>query len=337
METRSYAQWRCSPRHSGPRETSWLQITIPWAAALIVTAPLRGIAAIRPRPIESVADADNLAREADVGANPALANLTHRAAGAVTAEGVRAIDGADAVGQFDALAVVADLAASRVAVGVGAAAAGGRRVDAAGRRFAGVDGAGVAVVAVDRGAGGANATLAAIARGAGVAVVASGTVRLLRIGAESGRGVARPHEVALVRGGADDGVAADTPPGLTGVGLSAGIPVVAGGAVGGGSGAAPMARADGALARVGRSRALRGALATPGGGRGGAGGGEAGEEPGRGGAGGGPDEGTAGAVGGKQAGEVVEAVAVHRASSTWVGEAASAVPCRRRPGAPATW
>src|SRR5206468_2988456 len=68
--------------------------------------------------------------------------------------------------------------------------------------------------------------------GAGVAIVAGGAVGLFGgRRADGGRGVARAGVVALV-GGADDGVGAGTRPVLAGIGLGAGVAVVACGAIG---------------------------------------------------------------------------------------------------------
>src|SRR5262249_28230995 len=53
-------------------------------------------------------------------------------------------------------------------------------------------------------------------------------VRLARIRADAGRGVARARRVTLVAGGADDGVRADADAGRADVALGAGIAVVAG-------------------------------------------------------------------------------------------------------------
>src|SRR5439155_1303340 len=78
----------------------------------------------------------------------------------------------------------------------------------------------------------ANARVAAVRDRAGVPDVANGSLELHGVRAGAGRGVARPRVVALVLGGADDGVRAGAHSPLTGVGLRACVPVVAGGAVG---------------------------------------------------------------------------------------------------------
>src|SRR5438552_18089244 len=77
----------------------------------------------------------------------------------------------------------------------------------------------------------ANARVAAVRDRAGVPVVANGSLELHGVRAGAGRGVARPRVVALVGGGADDGVDAGTESRMTGVGLRAGGPVVARGAI----------------------------------------------------------------------------------------------------------
>src|SRR5205807_1467258 len=68
--------------------------------------------------------------------------------------------------------------------------------------------------------------------GAGVAVVAGGAVGLRRARAEAGSRVAGDCRVALIRRAAGDGVRAGTDSALAGVGLGAGVAVVACGAVG---------------------------------------------------------------------------------------------------------
>src|SRR5207248_2146330 len=67
---------------------------------------------------------------------------------------------------------------------------------------------------------------------AGIPVVAGAAVGLRRVRARARGGITGAGKVALVGGGADDGVAARADPALAGVGLRAGIPVVAGAAVG---------------------------------------------------------------------------------------------------------
>src|SRR5439155_860711 len=70
--------------------------------------------------------------------------------------------------------------------------------------------------------------LAGVGLRAGVAVVAGRTVGLGRVRADTRRRVARPCHVALIAGGAGHGVPARARPRLTGVGLRAGVAVVAG-------------------------------------------------------------------------------------------------------------
>src|SRR5439155_576141 len=98
--------------------------------------------------------------------------------------------------------------------------------------------------------------------GGGVAVVAGGSVRAGRIRAFTGRRIAGARVVALVLGGADDGVAAGARAALAGVGLRAG------GAVGarrrvrlGGVGAGGVAVAGAGLAAVVGRRAGEGRAA----------------------------------------------------------------------------
>src|SRR5439155_9953824 len=103
------------------------------------------------------------------------------------------------------------------------------------------------------GAGAADAALARAGVGV-VAVVAGGARRpVVRggVGAGARRGVARARRVALVEGGAGDGVA-DAAPALAGVGLRAGVAVVARRPIGRGG--------DGAAARRGVACARRVAL-----------------------------------------------------------------------------
>src|SRR5206468_12299484 len=77
-------------------------------------------------------------------------------------------------------------------------------------------------------AAGAEPALAGVGLRAGVAVAARGAVAGARVGALAGGGVAGAGDVALVGGRADDRVAAGAEPALAGVGLRAGIAVVAG-------------------------------------------------------------------------------------------------------------
>src|SRR5439155_889897 len=79
---------------------------------------------------------------------------------------------------------------------------------------------------------GAAAALAGVGLRAGVAVVARRPVGLGRVRAQAARRIARPCVVALILGGADDGVRAGAAAALAGVGLRAGVAVVAGGAFG---------------------------------------------------------------------------------------------------------
>src|SRR3989442_704023 len=78
----------------------------------------------------------------------------------------------------------------------------------------------------------ARAAEAAIADGAAVAVVAGGPVLSGGVATGPRRGIARPGGVALIERGADDRVGAHAAPVLAGVGLRAGVAVVAGRAVG---------------------------------------------------------------------------------------------------------
>src|SRR5207249_4478892 len=77
----------------------------------------------------------------------------------------------------------------------------------------------------------ANARVAAVRDRAGVPVVANGSLELHGVRAGAGRGVARPRVVALVLGSADDRVRAGAHSPLTGVGLRARVPVIAGRAI----------------------------------------------------------------------------------------------------------
>src|SRR5439155_1717660 len=131
--------------------------------------------------------------------------------------------------------VLAGLARRAGVVVVARAAVRLVRVRAHARRR--VAGAGdVALVERRAGDGGgrapAGAVLAGLARRAGVVVVARRAIGLGRVGAHAGARVAGPDVVALVRSRADDGVGARARPALAGVGLRAGVPVVAGRVVG---------------------------------------------------------------------------------------------------------
>src|SRR5205823_4954302 len=77
----------------------------------------------------------------------------------------------------------------------------------------------------------ANARVTAVRDRAGVPVVANGSLELHGVRAGAGRGVARPRVVALVLGSADDRVRAGANSPLTGVGLRARVPVIAGRAI----------------------------------------------------------------------------------------------------------
>src|SRR5205823_2453067 len=78
----------------------------------------------------------------------------------------------------------------------------------------------------------AGAGLAGVGLGAGIAVGAGGAVRRGRVGAGPGGRIAGAGVVALIEGGADDGVRPDAGAGLAGVALGAGVAVAAGRAVG---------------------------------------------------------------------------------------------------------
>src|SRR5204863_245226 len=100
----------------------------------------------------------------------------------------------------------------------------------------------------------AGAGLAGVGLGAGIAVGAGAAVRLGRGGAGAVGGIADAGDVALIEGGADDGVGPDAGAGLAGVTLGAGVAVVAGPAVGlgrGGAGAARRIAGAGDVALIG--------------------------------------------------------------------------------------
>src|SRR5439155_54731 len=78
----------------------------------------------------------------------------------------------------------------------------------------------------------ARATLAGVGPRAGVPIGAGAAVGLGGVRARAVARVARPRVVALVRGSADDRVRAGANSPLTGVGLRARVPVIAGPAVG---------------------------------------------------------------------------------------------------------
>src|SRR5947209_7970136 len=77
-------------------------------------------------------------------------------------------------------------------------------------------------------AGRADSGPAGVGLGASVAVVAGRPVRRVRVGAHTRRGVAGSCDMALVTRRAGDGVAARADTGAAGVGLGAGVAVVAG-------------------------------------------------------------------------------------------------------------
>src|SRR5439155_452796 len=77
----------------------------------------------------------------------------------------------------------------------------------------------------------ARAGLAGVALRTGVPVRAGAAVRLGGVGAGAARRIAGTGDVALVEGGADDGVRRNASAGLAGVGLGAGVPVAAGGTI----------------------------------------------------------------------------------------------------------
>src|SRR6185436_11367729 len=88
----------------------------------------------------------------------------------------------------------------------------------------------------------AYARLAGVAAGASVAVVARGAVGLVRVRANACAGIAAAGDVALIGGGADDRIGARAQAHLAGVGLGAGVAVVARAPVGPGRVRAHAAR-----------------------------------------------------------------------------------------------
>src|SRR5262249_44462964 len=120
-----------------------------------------------------------------------------------------------------------------IAVGAGAAVRLGRVRAGAVRRIAG---AGVVALVEGRADDGvrpdAGGAPGRVGLRAGVAVGAGAAVRLGRVRAGAVRRIAGAGVVALVEGGADDGVRPDAGAGLAGVGLGAGVAVGAGAAVG---------------------------------------------------------------------------------------------------------
>src|SRR5207247_660453 len=95
-----------------------------------------------------------------------------------------------------------------------------------GRTGAGSVGLGVGG-ADDGVAAGADPALAGVGLRAGIAVAAGAAIGLRRVRARPCGGRTGAGSVALVGGGAEDGVAAGADPALTGVGLRAGVPVAA--------------------------------------------------------------------------------------------------------------
>lgn len=132
----------------------------------------------------------------------------------------------------------ADPSLTRVRLGTGIPVVARRSVGFG--RIATLSGRGIAdpgrVTLVARGTGyrrtsRTDSRLAGVVDGAEVAIVATAAIGFRGIRALSVRRIAGPNIVTLVRGGADNRVAADTDTGLAGIGLSAGIAVVAGGPV----------------------------------------------------------------------------------------------------------
>ncbi len=135
----------------------------------------------------------------------------------------------------DRVGTGADAALARVGLRAGVAVVAGRAVRARGiRAEAGCRVTRSRVVALiagrtdDRVGAGTHSALARVGLRAGVAVVAGRAVRARGIRAEAGCRVARSRVVALVARRADHGVGAGAGSTLAGVGLSAGVPVVAG-------------------------------------------------------------------------------------------------------------
>src|SRR5262249_10161866 len=107
-------------------------------------------------------------------------------------------------------------------------AVGHRRGRAAARGAARVGGAHVAVVAVERRASHADAGDAGVVGGADVAVVAAGPIGRVGVRAMARGGITRAYRVAGVGGRARHGVRSGAGAALAGVGLRAGVTVVAG-------------------------------------------------------------------------------------------------------------
>jgi hypothetical protein len=78
---------------------------------------------------------------------------------------------------------------------------------------------------------GTAARLTGIGLGAGVAIGASAAIRFVRVGANTRRGIAGAGVVALIERHAHDGVGPGACPQLTGIGLGAGIAVIASAAI----------------------------------------------------------------------------------------------------------
>src|SRR5207249_878159 len=80
---------------------------------------------------------------------------------------------------------------------------------------------------------GARRSVAGGGGGAGVAVIARGSVGGVRVRADARARVANAGDMTLIEGRAEGGVRAGARPGLAGVGLGAGVAVIARGSVGG--------------------------------------------------------------------------------------------------------
>jgi hypothetical protein len=89
----------------------------------------------------------------------------------------------------------------------------------------------IASGADDSRATGADSGLTGVAGRTGVSVIAGGAIRFRHVCALSRCWVACPRRVTLVRSQADDGIAADTGPSLTGIRLRTQVAIVAGGPV----------------------------------------------------------------------------------------------------------
>src|SRR5205814_772362 len=138
-------------------------------------------------------------------------------------------------GADDRVGARAGAALAGVGLGAGVAVVAGRAVArgrAGARAGGGVAGAGdVALIGgrADDGVGArARAALAGVGLGAGVAVAAGRAVGVGRVRACAASGITGAGDMTLIGGRANDGVAAGADPALAGVGLRAGIAVVAG-------------------------------------------------------------------------------------------------------------